>query len=108
LADAVGGWRVFLPAVALSGGAAIPLFSFILAQPSPLHLFAAQLTASFLQAFIAAPLPGLLAGLFPTAVRPTGMALSYNVPVSLVAGAPMSFAVARHSPTVHVCPRRMG
>src|SRR5205823_11503689 len=86
LADRIGGWRVFLPAVALSGGAAIPLFSFVLAQPTRLHLFAAQLTASLFQAFIAAPLPGLLAGLFPTAVRSTGMALSYNVSVALFGG----------------------
>lgn len=86
LADRVGGWRVFLPAVALSGGAAIPLFSFVLAQPTRLHLFAAQLIASLLQAFIAAPIPALLAGLFPTAVRSTGMALSYNASVAIFGG----------------------
>ncbi len=86
LADRVGGWRVFLPAVAASGLAAVPLFSFILAQPTHLNLFAVQLVASLLLAFIAAPIPGLLAGLFPTAVRSTGMAVSYNASVAIFGG----------------------
>lgn len=86
LADRVGPWRVFLPAVAAAGIAAIPLFSFILAQPSREHLFAVQLVASLIQVCIAAPLPGLLAGLFPTAVRSTGMAISYNASVAIFGG----------------------
>jgi MHS family proline/betaine transporter-like MFS transporter len=86
LADRVGPWRVFLPAVAAAGIAAVPLFTFILAEPSRLHLFAVQLTASLIQAFIAAPIPGLLAGLFPTAVRSTGMAVAYNASVAIFGG----------------------
>jgi MHS family proline/betaine transporter-like MFS transporter len=86
LADRVGAWRVFLPAVALSGIMAIPLFAFILAAPSLLHLFEIQLAANLVFAFMAAPIPGLLAGMFPTAVRSTGMAVSYNVSVALFGG----------------------
>ena len=86
LADRVGPWRVFLPAVAAAGIAAVPLFTFILAEPSRPHLFAVQLTASLIQAFMAAPIPGLLAGLFPTAVRSTGMAVAYNASVAIFGG----------------------
>lgn len=86
LADRIGGWRVWFPGVALAGIAAVPLFSFILAQPSRLHLFEVQLAASVIQAFIAAPIPGLLAGMFPTLVRSTGMALSYNASVAIFGG----------------------
>jgi len=86
LADRVGAWRVFLPAVALAGITAIPLFAFVLAAPSLVHLFEIQLVANLVFAFIAAPIPGLLAGMFPTEVRSTGMAVSYNVSVALFGG----------------------
>lgn len=86
LADRVGAWRVFLPAVAAAGIMAVPLFTFILAAPSLVHLFEIQLAANVVFAFMAAPIPGLLAGMFPTAVRSTGMAVSYNVSVALFGG----------------------
>jgi MHS family proline/betaine transporter-like MFS transporter len=86
LADRVGGWRVFLPAVAVAGAMSVPLFSFLLSAPSLGHLFAIQVLANIVFAFMAAPIPGLLAAMFPTAVRSTGMAVAYNLSVALFGG----------------------
>ncbi len=59
-----------------------------------LHAGGAELAASVGSAarrqraagFMAGPIPGLLAGMFPTAVRSTGMAVSYNVSVAVFGG----------------------
>ncbi len=86
LADRIGPWRVWVPAVVLSGCAAYPLFAYVVAAPTPLHLFESQLVASLLLGCMAGPIPGLLAGLFPTAVRSTAMSIAYNASVTLFGG----------------------
>jgi MFS transporter, MHS family, proline/betaine transporter len=105
LADRVGAWRVFVPAVAVAGIMAIPLFAFIVSAPSLSHLFAIQLIANVVFAFLAAPIPGLLAGMFPTAVRSTGMAVSYNVSVALFGGlAPLTVSWLTSLTQSHLVP----
>lgn len=105
LADRVGAWRVFVPAVAVAGILAIPLFAFIVSAPSLSHLFAIQLIANVVFAFLAAPIPGLLAGMFPTAVRSTGMAVSYNVSVALFGGlAPLTVSWLTSLTQSHLVP----
>lgn len=93
LADHIGPYRIFFPLIALSGLLAYPLFAFVVAAPSWPHLFLVQLIATMLGSAAAGPIPGLIASLFPTAVRSTGMAISYNVSVTLFGGlAPFTVA----------------
>jgi MFS family permease len=86
LADQIGPWRVWIPAVVLTGLVAYPSFAYVVADPTPLHLFGAQLISSLLLGCMAGPIPGLLAGMFPTAVRSTAMSISYNGSVTLFGG----------------------
>ncbi len=86
LADRVGAYAVFLPPVILAGVLALPMFAFIVGHPTRLNLFALQVGATLVLGWMAGPMPGLLAGMFPTEVRSTGMALSYNVSVTLFGG----------------------
>lgn len=86
LADRIGPYRVFFPAVIASGLLAYPMFAFVIAHPSRDNLFAVQLLATLMLGFMAGPIPGLLGGLFATPIRSTGMAISYNVSVTLFGG----------------------
>jgi MHS family proline/betaine transporter-like MFS transporter len=86
LADAVGAYRVYLTAVILFGLVSWPLFAYVTAHPDQSRLLQAQIVANVLLAFMAAGVPGMIARLFPTAVRSTGMAISYNVAVTVFGG----------------------
>ena len=86
LADAVGAYRVYLTAVVVFGLASWPLFAYVTEHPDPTRLLQAQILANVLLAFMAAGVPGMIARLFPTAVRSTGMAIAYNVAVTLFGG----------------------
>ena len=86
LADRVGPYRVYFTAVAIFGLISWPLFSWVTQHPDREHLLEAQIVANVLMAFMAAGIPGMIAGLFPTAVRSTGMALAYNVAVTVFGG----------------------
>lgn len=86
VADKVGAYRVFFLFTVISGLVAYPLFAYVLAAPSFSRLFEAQLIALTLFGFQIGPSPGLLAGLFPVEVRSTGMAVTYNVAVTLFGG----------------------
>ena len=98
LADRVGAYRVFVPAVAVSGLMAYPLFAFVVAHPSAGNLFAVQMVASLLGTGIAAPIPGLMAQSFPTALRSTGMAVAYNFSVAIFGGlAPLTVTALREA-----------
>lgn len=86
LADRIGPYRVFFPAVIASGLLTYPLFAFVLAHPSRLNLFAVQVIATLLLGVTAGPIPGLLGSFFPTSVRSTGLSISYNLSVTLFGG----------------------
>ena len=86
LADAVGAYRVYLTAVVLFGLVSWPLFAYVTAHPDQSHLLRAQIVANVLLAFMAAGIPGMIARLFPTEVRSTGMAIAYNVAVTVFGG----------------------
>ncbi len=97
LADRLGAYRVFFALSALSGLLAYPLFAFVLAAPGWARLFEAQLIALTLMGLLAGPGPGMLADLFPTSIRSTGMAISYNVAVTLFGGfAPLAMTWMIH------------
>ena len=86
LSDRVGPYRVYFTGVAIFGLISWPLFSWVTQHPDREHLLEAQIVANVLMAFMAAGIPGMIAGLFPTAVRSTGMALAYNIGVPLFGG----------------------
>ena len=86
LADRVGAYRVYLTAVVIFGLVSWPLFAYVTQHPDRTRLIEAQIVANIILAFMAAGIPGMIARLFPTAVRSTGMAVAYNVAVTLFGG----------------------
>lgn len=86
LADRIGPYRVFFPAVIAAALLTYPLFAFVLAHPSRLNLFFVQVIATLILGCIAGPIPGLLGSFFPPRVRSTGLSISYNLSVTLFGG----------------------
>lgn len=86
LADKIGAYRLFFPVTIVGIVIAYPLFAWVLASPTPGRVFAAQMVASILLSLMSGPHPGMLTQLFPTASRSTGVALSYNIAVTLFGG----------------------
>ncbi len=86
LADRFGPYRLFYPVVIAWMLCTYPLFHFVVAHPTPGHLFIAQMIASVFLAAMSGAHPGMLATLFPVRSRSSGVALSYNVAVTLFGG----------------------
>lgn len=86
LADKVGAYRLFFPVTIVWIVIAYPLFAWVLASPTPGRVFAAQMVATIVLSLMSGPHPGMLTQLFPTATRSTGVALSYNIAVTLFGG----------------------
>ena len=97
LADRYGPYRCFYPVVIAWVICAYPLFHFVITQPTPLHLFIAQMIATVFLAAMSGAHPGMLATLFPVRNRSTGVALSYNIAVTLFGGlAPLTITWLTH------------
>jgi MHS family proline/betaine transporter-like MFS transporter len=86
LADNYGPYRMFFLFTAISALISYPMFAYVLAAPGFGRLFLAQLVVLTVFGLLQGSGPGLLAGLFPVAVRSTGMAISYNVGVTVFGG----------------------
>ena len=86
LADRVGAYRVFFVLTVISALLSYPLFAYVLAAPSFTRLMEAQLLALTIFALQVGSGPGILADLFPVEVRSTGMAIAYNLPVTVFGG----------------------
>jgi MHS family proline/betaine transporter-like MFS transporter len=86
LADVYGPYRMFFLFTVISALISYPMFAYVLAAPGFARLFLAQLVVLTVFGLLQGPGPGLLAGLFPVAVRSTGMAISYNVGVTVFGG----------------------
>jgi MHS family proline/betaine transporter-like MFS transporter len=86
LADRIGPIRIMLVAAVSTLVLAAPLFLVLVANPSVLVLTLVQIVLGVLMAFYFGPLPALLTSMFPTAVRTTGLAISYNLGVTLFGG----------------------
>jgi len=86
LADRVGCVKVMTasPAAALVLG--WPMFKFLVSNPSVLSLTIVEVILGIILAFYFGPLPALLAEMFPTNIRSTGMSVSYNLGVTLFGG----------------------
>ena len=105
LADKFGAYRLFYPLVIGWLLCTFPLFWFIVSAPSLTRLFIAQIIASIFQVAIAGPHPGMLATIFPAKARSTGVALSYNLAVTLFGGlAPLTVATLTEVTGSHYVP----
>ncbi|MBM6622147.1 MFS transporter [Micrococcaceae bacterium RIT802] len=93
VADRIGCVRVMLGAAVVAVVVAFPLFLMLVASPSVAMLTVVQVVLGILMAAYFGPLPALLADMFPTNIRTTGMSISYNVGVTLFGGfAPLILA----------------
>jgi len=86
LADRVGPLRIMLVAGVVSLVVSLPLFAVLVAHPSVLVLTLVQVVLGIQMAFYFGPLPALLTFMFPTAIRTTGLSISYNIGVTLFGG----------------------
>jgi MFS transporter, MHS family, proline/betaine transporter len=86
LCDRYGAYRLFYPVVIAWVLVSYPLFSFVVSAPTFAHLFTAQMISTVFLAAMSGSHPGMLATLFPVRNRSTGVALSYNVAVTLFGG----------------------
>lgn len=94
LADRVGCTTVMLVTAVVGVVAIYPLFLLITTSPSLGTLTLAQFLLGVLTAGYFAPLPALLSQLFPTEIRSTGLALSYNIGVTAFGGFAATIFVA--------------
>jgi MHS family proline/betaine transporter-like MFS transporter len=65
---------------------AYPAFSFLIASPSPQHLVMTQIVFAFFMLIYTAPASTVLAELFPTEIRATGISISYSLGVATFGG----------------------
>jgi MFS family permease len=86
LADRFGAYRLFFVFAVIAACTSYPLFHYVIAAPSFTRLLATQLFACTLLGLMSGPIPGMLADLFPVQVRSTGMAISYNLAVTVFGG----------------------
>jgi MFS transporter, MHS family, proline/betaine transporter len=66
--------------------AAYPAFSYLIAAPSTARLIATQIVTAVFMLIYTAPASAVLAELFPTPVRATGISLTYSLGVALFGG----------------------
>ena len=86
LADRVGCVRVMTVAAAAAIVLGWPLFKILVGNPNVMTLTVVQVILGILLAFYFGPLPALLAEMFPTGIRSTGMSVSYNIGVTVFGG----------------------
>ena len=86
LSDRYGRHSIMAVALTLIGVTTYPLFLFLTSTPTVTSLMLAQALVGLLLAAALGPVPALLADIFPTATRSTGLALSYNFSVTLFGG----------------------
>ncbi|QHC23541.1 MFS transporter [Streptomyces sp. GS7] len=86
LADRFGRLRIMVPAAALIGLSAVPLFFWITKAPSFLSLVLCMTVLGLLKATYFGALPSVMSDAFPVEARATGLAFSYNATTALFGG----------------------
>jgi len=86
LSDRVGRIRVMVVVCVLFAVSAFPAFVLLIAHPSLAGIVGIVCWLSLLKAAYSGTLPALMAELFPTATRSTGIAVSYNISVPIFGG----------------------
>ncbi len=86
LSDRYGRGRCMTASLGVVALSTYPLFALLVAYPTVATLLIVQAIVGLLLAAILAPMPALLAELFPIGTRGSGLAISYNVSVTLFGG----------------------
>nr|WP_294518527.1 MFS transporter [uncultured Rhodopila sp.] len=86
LADRIGQTRIMMGAALLFICTAYPAFALLAARPSLSMLILTVCWISALKSCYSGALPSLMAALFPTRTRVTGLSLSYNISVVIFGG----------------------
>ena len=86
LADRVGPAKVMTFAAVGALLLAWPLFQLMVSTPSVAVMVIVIALLGVIMAFYFGPMPALLSSLFPAAIRGTGLAVTYNVGVTLLGG----------------------
>ncbi|ANN68314.1 MFS transporter [Bordetella bronchialis] len=86
LADRIGGRRMIAIALALFLAVLYPAYYWIVQAPSMLSIMTVELAFALLIGASNSPIPAVTAALFPTEVRSTGLAISYNIAASIFGG----------------------
>ncbi|GAA1496137.1 MFS transporter [Paeniglutamicibacter kerguelensis] len=86
LADRVGPAKVMTYAAIAALLLAWPLFQLMVTNPTVPMLIIVIALLGVLMAFYFGPLPALLSSMFPSSIRGTGLAVTYNVGVTLLGG----------------------
>lgn len=86
LSDRLGRLRIVTFSLVCLGITSWPLFYLLNTMPYPTTLFLVQAFVGLLLAASLGAMPALIADLFPTATRSTGLALSYNLSVTIFGG----------------------
>lgn len=84
--DRVGRFAIMAPAAALFLVCIYPLFVWLAAAPTVERLVVVQIILGLLATAYFAPLPALLAELFPAGTRTSGLSLAYNFAVTVFGG----------------------
>jgi MFS transporter, MHS family, proline/betaine transporter len=92
LADKVGQIPIMIGATVLFAVTAYPAFALLAANASFAVLVAMVCWLGLLKSFYSGALPSLMAKVFPTATRVSGMSLSYNIGVAVFGGFAPSIA----------------
>lgn len=85
LSDRIGRKPVLLASVIIMMFSIIPLF-FLMEMRLFLTIFLAQVSLGFIVGVYIAPIPAVLVEMFPTSIRYTGMAISYNLAAAMFGG----------------------
>jgi MFS family permease len=86
MADRVGGRRMIIGALVLFLIALYPAYYWIVNAPSLASIMTVELVFALLIGASNSPIPTALANLFPTEIRSTGLAISYNIAASIFGG----------------------
>ncbi|MBC7723285.1 MAG: MFS transporter [Burkholderiaceae bacterium] len=86
LADRVGPARVMTWAAIGTLLAGIPLFVLLTQSPTLLTIIVIELILGTLATLYFAPLPAIMAAMFPVQIRTTGLSLGYNIGVTVFGG----------------------
>jgi MHS family proline/betaine transporter-like MFS transporter len=86
MSDRYGRMPSMAAAIAVNTVVTVPLFSMLSASPSPGTLLTVQIGLGMIVALYFAPLPALMAELFPWRTRTSGLSLSYSLGVTIFGG----------------------
>jgi MFS family permease len=86
LADRIGGRRLYAWAFLCHALVLYPGFIWMVSAPSMTSILITNIVFGLLMSMSSAPVPTMLAELFPTEVRSSGLAISYNIATSVFGG----------------------